>query len=180
MPASINGWPVLDNPPWGDPRARKDKVPGVGTQLWVRRECWPLFAALVRDYHNTIRPVTISDGYDYREARAASAWSDHSSGTAVDINYNAEGAQGTGQRSWWERARHYIKASTLKRRYAIVIWGGAADLGGDYHQPQNWDWMHWALKPGTSVADVQKVLKRLRIDNDGVRHRANGAPVWPV
>lgn len=180
MPTSINGWSVLDNPAWGDPRAKKAKVPGVGTDLWVREECWPFFAALVRDYHNMINKVTVSDGYDYRQANAANAWSDHSSGTAVDINYSKEGAQGPANHSWWEQAKHAVRARRIKARYRIVIWGGAADLGGDYHQPQNWDWMHWALAKGTTVADVQREIKRLRIDKNGIRHRKDGTPIWPV
>jgi len=177
MPNSINGWPVLDNPAWGDPRARKDKIPGIGTDLWVRRECWPFFAALVRDYHESIRKVHVSDGYDYRQANAANAWSDHSSGTAVDINYDKEGAQGTSQRPWWERAKHAYNSRRIKKCYAIVIWGGPTDMGGDYSQPQNWDFMHWALAKGTNVDDVKRMIKHLGITDDGYRmNYANGKP----
>ena len=57
MPTSINGWPVLDNPVWGDPRAKKAILDGIGTQLWVQRDCWPLFAAIVRDYDKAINNV---------------------------------------------------------------------------------------------------------------------------
>lgn len=180
MPTSINGWPVLDSPAWGDARLRKGIVPGVGTTLWVRDECWPLLAAIVADYNARIRKVTISDGYDYRQANAANAWSDHSSGTAVDINYDAEGAQGPDNRPWWEKARRAVRAANIKRRYRIVIWGGAADMGGDYHQPGNWDWMHWALAKGTTVADVRRECQRLRIGPDGIRRRRNGSPVHPA
>lgn len=191
MPTSINGWPVLDNPAWGDARLRKGTVPGVAKTLWCRDEVWPLFAALVRDYHETIRPVRICDAYDYRKANAADAWSDHSAGAAVDLNYDAEGAQGTGVIDWWRKGKRYVKAARIKRRYRIVIWGGPkADVwgfdlpdnlkpyGGDYSRLV--DAMHWALKPGTTVADVKRECKRLRIGPDGIRRRRNGSPVHPA
>lgn len=191
MPTSINGWTVLDNPAWDDKRLRKDTVPGVNKTLWVRDVCWPLFAALVRDYDARIKKVDICDGYDYRKANAANAWSDHSSGTAVDINYNGEGAQGTGVIDWWRKGQNYLRAAMIKRRYRIVIWGGPrADVwgfdlpdnlkpyGGDYSRLI--DAMHWALKPGTTVADVQREIKRLRIDKNGIRHRKDGTPIHPT
>ena len=96
MPTSINGWEVLDNPPWGDPRAKKKTIAATGTDLWVRKEAWPLFAALVTDYNKAINKVTSSDGYDYRQSRTSGNLSNHSSGTAVDINASAEGAVGLG------------------------------------------------------------------------------------
>ena len=167
MPNSINGWPVLDDPAWGDPRAKKATLPDVGTQLWVRAECWPLFAALVRDYNKYIRTVTVSDGYDYRKSQYGN-WSNHASGTAVDINYSAEGAQGTGPLAWWKRKQHAAKAVKIKKRYEIVNWGGATECGGDYG-PGYWDWMHWELKTGTTVADVQRVIKKLGITASGIR-----------
>lgn len=175
MPVSINGWPVLDNPAWGDPRARKDTAPS-GKQLWVRDLCWPLFAALTTDYNNWIKPIDISDGYDYRQANAANAWSDHSSGTAVDINYNAEGAQGDANLGWWKTAKRSFYARRIKKMYRVVIWGGNVTCGGDY-QHYN-DWMHWAIAKGVTEQQVRDVIRLLGIDADGIRHnKANGRPL---
>lgn len=166
MPVSINGWPVLDNPPWGDARAKQATIPGVGTQLWVQKDCWPLFAALVREYHAKINKVHSSDGYDYRQSRTSSSWSNHSSGTAVDINADAEGARGSGPLSWWQQGKRAIIATRMKKKYEIFNWGGATICGGDYY-PQWWDWMHWELKAGTTLADVQRVIAKLGIQPDG-------------
>lgn len=178
MPTSINGWSVLDNPPWGDSRLTRKSVPGTPASLWMRGSVLPLFLALCKDYHDTIHALTVggdTDGYDYREARMANSWSDHSSGTAVDIRASHEGAQGTGNRSWWvgEKAE---AAVVIKERYEIVIWGGAKDLGGDYQNPKYWDWMHWAVKPGITQSDVDAVIRRLNISPDGVR----GSVTLPV
>lgn len=190
MPKSINGWDVLDSPPWDDKRLRKDAIPVVGKTLYCRDEVWPLFAALVRDYHETIRKVRICDAYDYRMANASPGnFSDHSSGSAVDLNYDAEGAQGTGVIDWWRKGKRYVKAARIKRRYQIVIWGGPkADAWGidlpDNLKPYSGDYsrlvdaMHWALKPGTTLADVKAQIARLNIGTDGIRRRKNGKPVY--
>lgn len=174
MAVSINGWPVLDNPPWGDPRAKQATIPGVGTTLWVQKDCWPFFAALVREYNDKINKVHSSDGYDYRQSRTSSSWSNHSSGTAVDINADAEGARGTGSAGWWKTAKRNIKAWRIRKKFEIVTWGAWTDYADDPSTPQveGWDagWsdpMHWELKSGTSVADVQRVIAKLGIQPDG-------------
>jgi hypothetical protein len=179
MPTTISGWPVLDNPPWGDPRAITKKIPEVGTALWVRKECWPFFAALVRDYHEMINPVHSSDGYDYRESRVPGAgWSNHSGGVAVDINADKEGAQGTGWTQWWLTKRRNLKAQKIRKIYQIVTWGAWTEIAG----PEGWsanyaDAMHWELKKGTTVADVDRIIKLLGITPDGYRmNNANGKP----
>ena len=182
MPTSISGWPVLDNPAWGDPRAKKAKVPGVGTDLWVREEAWPLFSALVRDYNRLINKVTHSDGYDYRPSRVPGAgWSNHSAGVAIDINASAEGAVGTGVNAWWKQFNRNLKAQRIRKIYEIVNWGASVDIADDPHTTQTEGWsnswadaMHWELKSGTTVADVERVIKKLRIGQDGIRRDRKG------
>lgn len=174
MPNSINGWPVLDNPPWSDPRLEKKPVPGVPKRtLTMRREVLPLFLALAKDYHDTIAPIDEGDlddwSYSYREARAANAWSDHASGTAVDLNAAKEGWLGMSNYSWWANPAKHRAAQDIKKRYEVVMWGGSKDFGGDYYNGSTVDWMHWAIKPGVTVAQVQDVIKRLGIDENGNR-----------
>jgi hypothetical protein len=176
MPTSLNGWPVLDAPPWGDKRLVRKQVPGTPASLWMRGSVLPLFLALSKDYHDTIHPLTVgsdTDGYDYRQARTGAGWSDHSSGTGEDIRASAEGAQGPGERSWWvgEKA---AAARVIKARYQVVIWGGDKALGGDYQQAKWWDWMHWALRPGVTQVQVNAVIKALGISADGVRTKGAG------
>jgi hypothetical protein len=168
MPNSINGWPVLEPT---SPKLVTRTIPGTTRKIRMRDDVIPLFLAFAAEYHKTIAPIdqgTLDDwGYAYRTSRLSSAWSDHSSGTAFDLNATAEGRQGTGPLAWWKGVSRYIKATRLKAKYGILIWGGAKDLGGDYGNPANYDWMHWALKPGTNVADVSAKIKALRIQPDG-------------
>ena len=174
MPNSINGWEVLDDPPWSDPRLDTKLIPGVPTRsLKLRREVLPLFLALAKDYHDTIEPIdvgTLDDwSYSYRDARYSSSWSDHASGTAIDLNASKEGWLGMNNYKWWSAPSRYRAAQALKARYEVVMWGGSKDFGGDYYNGSTVDWMHWAIKPGVSLTQVQEVIRRLGIDENGVR-----------
>lgn len=174
MPNSINGWTVLDNPPWSDSRLAKKPVPGAPNRsLTLRREVLPLFLALAKDYHDTIAPIDEGElddwSYSYRPARQSSSWSDHASGTAVDLNASKEGWLGMNNYSWWANPAKHQAAQAIKKRYEVVMWGGSKDFGGDYYNGSTVDWMHWAIKPGVSLEQVQTVIKKLGIDEDGNR-----------
>ena len=166
MPSSINGWAVLN---WGDPRLKSIVVPGTTIKLSMRNVTAPLFAALAADYHKTVAPLRAGEvwSHDYRPARAAAAWSDHSSGTAVDLNSAHEGAQGPHGGMSTMTSAQIAACVAIKHKYQIVIWGGDKARGGDFQKPANWDPMHYALKPGTTIADVQAVITKLRIGPDG-------------
>lgn len=174
MPTSINGWEVLDNPPWSDPRLETKPVPGVPTRkLKMRKEVLPLFLALAKDYHDTIAPIDEGElddwSYSYRDARYSSSWSDHASGTAVDLNAGKEGWLGMTNYSWWADPKRHKAAQAIKARYEVVMWGGSKDFGGDYYNGSTVDWMHWAIKPGVTIEQVQSVISKLGIDENGVR-----------
>lgn len=174
MPTSINGWVVLDNPPWSDPRLETKPIPGVpNRKLTMRREVLPLFLALAKDYHDTIAPLDEGElddwSYSYRDARYSSSWSDHASGTAVDLNAGKEGWLGMANYSFWADPKRHKAAQAIKARYEVVMWGGSKDFGGDYYNGSTVDWMHWAIKPGVSLAQVQAVIKKLGIDENGNR-----------
>jgi len=166
MPSSINGWAVLN---WGDPRLKSIVVPGMTIKLSMRDVTAPLFAALAADYHKTVAPLRAGEvwSHDYRPARASAAWSDHSSGSAIDCNSAHEGAQGPHGGMSTMTSAQIAACVALKHKYQIVIWGGDKARGGDYSNPKNWDPMHFALKPGTTIADVQAVIAKLHIGPDG-------------
>lgn len=181
---TISGWPVLDSPAWGDSRAKRATIKGLDLTLWTHKEVWPLFAALVRDYNDTINTVTVCDGYDYRTARTSSSWSNHAGGVAVDINYNAEGARGLGWTNWWKTNKRNLQAQRLRKMYQVLNWGAWSGIADDPHTPQTEGWnpdyadaMHWELKAGTTVEDVRRVIEFLGITKDGYRmNDAKGRP----
>ena len=173
MPTSINGWPVLGSPPWDDKRLTRLAIPGTPCVFYGRRSVARLFVAIALDYHATIHPLVNRgdvDAYDYRSANASTtgAWSDHSSGTAMDVRASAEGAQGPSMYAWWN-GKKAAAARVILQRYEIIMWGGPVALGGSYSLAKNWDFMHWALKPETSQADVDAMIAKLNIGPDGQR-----------
>jgi len=177
MPNSINGWPVIKSA--SSKKLKRAPIPGCPNRsLTCQVDVLPLFLALAADYHRTIAPLDQGQwdewSYNYRPARGSSSWSNHASGTAIDLNSAAEGALGTASASWWRSARRNIRAWRIRRRYEIVNWGGWAEYADDPHTPEREGWeaawsdpMHWELKAGTTVADVQRIIAKLGIRPDG-------------
>lgn len=176
MNRSINGWAAIESR--SDERLKTLAIPGTKVKLTMHEDVVALFCALAADYHKEVAPLRAGEcgGYAYRKARMADAYSDHSSGTAVDLNWNHEGSMGPNG-GMKKMTPEQIKAcAKIKKRYQIVIWGGDKARGGDYGKPENWDPMHFALKPGTSPADVRKVLDDLKIDPKGVKKIVEKSP----
>lgn len=172
MRRSINGWEVIDG--WDSPKLARGRVPGTARTLTMRREVLPLFLHYAARYHKVIRPIDRGplDDWSYSAPRlghASSTWSDHSSGTAVDLNATREGAQGPARLSWWQRGTRAARMRLLLRHHRVLMWGGADLVGGDYHEPRNYDFMHVAIRPGVSVERVERVIRRKRIGPDGRR-----------
>lgn len=165
MPNSINGWPVLEP---GSKHLATGKVPNADRRLTTRREALPLFLALAADYHRWVKPIDVGTwdegGYNYRKSRVNSSWSNHSSGTAIDINWSKEGSQSLRNKRFWAWPKHKLAIRRLKALYPILNWGG--DWSDRYYDP-----MHWELKKGTTVADVDRLIAKLGITNAGVRTR---------
>lgn len=169
MSRSINGWPVIESRK--DLMLRTDHIPGSNVLLVTQRDVWPLFAALAADYADTVAPLRAGEcfGWAYRTARQSAAWSDHASGTAIDLNSAHEGKPGPAGGMVTMSPAQVKECSRLKRLYRVLIWGGDAARGGDYHDPRSWDPMHYAIRPGTTRADIRATIERLKISPDGVR-----------
>jgi hypothetical protein len=158
MATSLNGWPVLVA---GDRRLKTITVPGTHVRLTVRDVCAPVFSALAADYNRLIEPLALGDhddaGYAYRQARAADGWSNHSSATAIDLNWTGHGAQRLANRRWWQLTKPRTGVAVLQKRYPILTWGGT-------WSPKNWDPMHWEIKRGVTPKMVEDFIKRNRLE----------------
>ncbi len=167
---SINGWEVIES--YGDPRLDMKRVPGTTVRIKMHKEVLPLFLALVADYHKEVaklRPRETGAFNPRKSQLSPTKWSDHASGTAVDINWNHEGAVGVNGGMKTMSNRQIRACAAIKERYEIVIWGGDKARGGDYRTPSYWDPMHYALKPGTTLAQVRRVIRKLGIRPNGKR-----------
>ena len=147
---SHNGWP-----------ASKDaaeihiiSVPIEGTKVKVRcaRAVAPLIAGFCKEFHELIEPIdegALDDwGYAFRMIRgSADKLSNHSSGTAIDLNATQHplGKIGTFP------AEKVPMIKALSKKYGL-IWGGS----------ENWkrrDEMHWEI--GLSEAKVAALIGSL-------------------
>lgn len=163
LPTSLNRWSVLKP---GDRRLVTGTVPGTKVRLTLRVEVLPYFLAMAADYDSTIEPLALGrnddGGYAYRPARSGDGWSNHASGTAIDLNWTGHGSRNLANRKWWNLRRNKTAVDVIKSRYKLLAWGG--DWSDRFYDP-----MHWELRPGTSVAMVEKDIARLRIAPNGVR-----------
>jgi len=147
---SHNGWP-----------ASKDaaeihiiSVPIEGTKIKVRcaKAVAPLIAGFCKEFHELIEPIdegALDDwGYAFRMIRgSADKLSNHSSGTAIDLNATQHplGKIGTFP------AEKVPMIKALSKKYGL-IWGGS----------ENWkrrDEMHWEI--GLSEAKVAALIGSL-------------------
>ena len=166
MPNSQNGWPVIKE------QSSKDlvviRIPGTGTPgipLRVQKDCAPLLAYVASRVHKDVsdlrknnKPGVTQDegGYNYRKIDGSNNFSNHASGTAIDLN--------------WKLFPMFKRRMTKKQREAalaveqelseVIRWGGSFSLS-------RVDEMHWEIQPNVSKADIKAFLKKAGIGKDG-------------
>jgi hypothetical protein len=170
---SLNGWPVLDD---GDPRIATGTIPGVGRPVTCARAALPVFLHFYAAWQKemgtrmSIKTGPI-DGHEVRQARAASGYSNHASGTAVDVLYDTVlPADGEPHMTAAEKT----KLDKILSRY-VTTDGHRILANGEWWRSPHCDGMHTELSQGwdrgalrnTTAADVANVIKRLGIKPDG-------------
>jgi hypothetical protein len=161
---SLNGWVV---PP---PRLKTFDIPGTTRRVTLDSDAGRLLVALAADYDATVRPIDKGTwdegGYNLRKARNAPRWSNHASGSAIDLNWSEEGALNS---AWGKRffaqAKTRLAVAKIKARY-----GKCVQWGGDWRTLK--DYMHWEIKPGTTRVQVRALADKLGIDDNGKRRGA--------
>jgi hypothetical protein len=88
---SSNGWPASKDP--AEIGIKSYPIPGTGIKIRCAEKVAPLLVALCADFHKLVEPInegSLDDwGYCFRMIRGSTAdLSNHSSGTAVDLNAN--------------------------------------------------------------------------------------------
>jgi len=166
MPKSQNGWPVIESQ--SDRNLKVIRIPGTGTPgipLRVQKDCAAVLAYVASRVHNEVsdlrennKPGKTQDegGYNYRKIDGSTSFSNHASGTAIDLN--------------WQKWPMFKRRMTKKQRAAaeaiavdlaeVVRWGGN-------YRPARVDEMHWEIAPGVSAADLKKFMKAHGINNKG-------------
>ena len=167
MSKSENGWPVIESQ--SDRNLVVTRIPGTGTPgipLRVQKDCAPLLSYVAGRVHAEVSNLKLGNkpgyqdegGYNLRKMDYGSSYSNHASGTAIDLN--------------WSRYPMFKKRMSKKERTAaeaiaselseVIRWGGN-------YRPTRVDEMHWEISPGVSVAEVKKFIKSYGIQKDGTR-----------
>jgi hypothetical protein len=165
MSRSENGWPVIESQ--SDRRLTVIRIPGTGTPgipLRVQKDCAPVLAYVASRVHQEVTDLKLGNkpgvqdegGYNLRKVDGSSGYSNHASGTAIDLN--------------WSRFPMFKRKMNKKQRAAaqaiaeelseVIRWGGN-------YSPSRVDEMHWEIRPGVSVAEVKKFIKDHGIRKDG-------------
>lgn len=161
MRPTLNGWAA---PPF---HLKVFKVPGANRKLTLDEDAGRLLTAVAADYHATVRKIDVGSiddgGYAFREANGAPGKiSNHASGTAIDLNWREEGAQGSKWgATFFAQAKHRKAVDEIKKRY-----GRWVQWGGDWRAK---DYMHWEIKPGVTRTQILNACEYLGIDENGVR-----------
>ena len=161
MATTLNGLPA-------DLPQKRFTIPGTTRQITCSRDFGPLLLAVCADYDKTVRSIDSGDTVDdaslcKRDARAsAGRLSNHSNGTAVDLNWSEEGAQNSNWgRKFFAGAKAAAAIAVIKARY-----GSCIRWGGDWRAK---DFMHWEIKPGVTLEKARKLQAKLGIDANGNR-----------
>ena len=137
-----------------------------GIPLRDQKDCAQVLAYVASRVHQEVTDLRLGNkpgvqdegGYNLRKIDGSKSHSNHSSGTAVDLN--------------WTRFPMFKRKMNKKQRAAaqaiaeelseVIRWGG------DY-SPARVDEMHWEIRPGVSVAEVKKFIKAYGIQKNGTR-----------
>jgi len=147
MATSQNGWPVL----------KSSLDPRMASFRWVtgrtrKGDVAYIFDHLCSRFHASVEPIKKSHswGYAYRAVRGAkSGYSNHASGTAVDLNAPAHPL---GKRNTFSDKQENAIRVILKELDGTVRWGG--------NYSNRADEMHFEINAGS--AKLKQVANRLR------------------
>jgi len=182
MAKSLNNWPVITR--WADLRLKAVKIPGTNRTVRVRRGIAPVFAAFLADWHAEM-PERLNlnkgpvDGWNYRYSRYTKNYSNHASGTAVDLRYDVLKPDGRKHMNQTEmkilnNILDRYKTKDGHRIFANGEWWRRAD-GMHTELSQSWD---RGAKRNTTFKDVKEVQKLLGIKRNGIRTKGPKKALW--
>lgn len=160
MKTSQNGWPVIDSvvkcKQWHIPDTdiilplRKGAAGFIliHMALWMHEEIEPLDASRGDDF-----------GWSYRKIAGSNTWSNHASGTAMDLNA-AKHPQG-------EHTYPAMVSYLIRERLAQTHYGNSIKWGGDFTTLV--DEMHFEIREGFDAAQVMAIANVLRDTKRGIR-----------
>lgn len=139
---SQNGWPLRPPLSTFTPGSNSD------ARLTVARDTLPLFLFFCTQFDLRVENLELAGpedewGYAHRPIAGTNVWSNHASGTAVDLNATRHpyGRRGTFNNTQVGKLR-----AVLKECGGLLVWGG------DWSTP---DEMHFEVKRGVTAATIR-------------------------
>lgn len=153
METSYNGWPASKNP--DEIGIKSYGIRGTDIKIKAAAGCGPLLAEFVAQFHLLIEPIDTGGlddwGYCYRMVRGTTdKLSNHSSGTALDLNAAAHALGKVGTFP----AEKVPMIQALAKKYGLT-WGG------DYRGRK--DEMHFELH--LNAEQASKMITKLGLTN---------------
>jgi hypothetical protein len=173
--ASLNGWKVIHP---GESGLVTVTVPGTSLRLTVAEAAAPLLVHVADRVNREVRSLAANNskggqddaGWAFRKARHADGFSNHASGSAIDLNWQLWPQSGSARSM---TASETAAASKIAADLAeVIFWGG------------NWnkqrDEMHWEVRPGVTPQKVKAYCEKhnLTASDSPVSH-PNAAPPAP-
>ena len=150
MEVSSNGWPASKDPKEID--IQSFPINGTNIKIRCNATCGPILAAFASEFHKLVEPISggaLDDwGYAYRPVRGGTKLSNHSSGSAIDLN----------------ASKHPLgKENTFKPEQVAVIRQLCSKYnlrwGGDYKNRK--DEMHFEIT--SSPNEVKMLVQQLQL-----------------
>ncbi len=175
MGDTVAGWPVLEP---GSKYLHTWVLPGTGRRITMRQgSCGLVLAHLALRFNDLVERLDLpggdavdEGGHSYRQITGGSSWSQHATGTAVDLN--------------WQRHPYGVPAAhtfTLKQRNTIHQWLAhsytvahtrVVEWGGDWPShpgsTAHPDAMHFQLRD-VGMATVERLARDLMQTHRGER-----------
>lgn len=176
MDTSINGWKVIHP---GEAGLVTVTVPGTSLRLTVAEAAAPLLVHVADRVNREVRSLAANNtpgnqddaGWAVRKARHADGFSNHASGSAIDLNWRLWPQSGSkhSMTSGETAAAEKIAADLAE----VVFWGG------------NWnnqrDEMHWEIRPGVTPRKVEAYCRAHNLTLSGPADPPqNPAPAPPA
>ena len=173
MDTSLNGWKVVHP---GEPGLVRVTVPGTSIRMTVNEAAAPLLAHVADRVNREVRSLADNNasggqddaGWAFRKARHADGFSNHASGSAIDLNWRLWPQKGaTRSMTAKETAAAQKIAADLAE---VIVWGG------------NWnkqrDEMHWEVRPGVTAQKVKAFCEahKLTVDSSAAAPQPAPAP----
>jgi hypothetical protein len=163
MSSSVNGWPVLSP---GSPKLHRWVLPGTQRAFTLRNgSVGFLLMHNALFIHEKVERLDLGTwdewGHNVRPISGTSVYSNHSSGSATDLNSSRHPYKVAIEKTFTKKQISAIR-NRLRLYRGVLTWGGN-------WSPKWVDGMHWEISDGKTMRDAERMAKLLMYTPRGRR-----------